>query len=112
MKATLTQDVLDTNPKDGEPYQPRQLDSRQEFLEFFDANVAAAKKLIAATSDEEFGKSWSLAAGGEARFTMPKPAVIRTWVLNHTIHHRGHLCVYLRLKETPFLDCTARLLTI
>ncbi len=101
VEMTLTQDVLDVNPKGGEPYQPPKCDSRQEILDLFDANVAAAKKTIAATPDEEFGKSWSLLSGGEALLTMPKLGVIRTYVLNHTIHHRGHLCVYLRLNDIP-----------
>jgi uncharacterized damage-inducible protein DinB len=33
--------------------------------------------------------------------TMPRIAVIRNWVLNHTIHHRAHLCVYLRVNDVP-----------
>jgi uncharacterized damage-inducible protein DinB len=77
------------------------LDKRQEILDLFDANVAAARKQIVATSDEEFARSWSLLSGGEKLITMPKLGVIRTWVLNHTIHHRGHLCVYLRLNDIP-----------
>lgn len=65
------------------------------------ANVAAAKKYLAATPDEEFAKSWSLLSGGEALITMPKLGVIRIWVLNHIIHHRAHLCVFLRLNDIP-----------
>jgi len=99
VEGTLTQDTWDLNPVDGEPYASPQLTSRQAILEFFDANVAAARKQIEATSDEEFGKSWSLLSGGEAFITMPRGSVIRTWILNHTIHHRAHLCVYLRLND-------------
>lgn len=98
---TLTQDVWDINPEGGEPYKPLALGSRQEILDTFDANVAAAKKQIAATPDEEFAKSWSLISDGKAFITMPKLGVLRTWVLNHSIHHRGHLCVYLRLNDIP-----------
>ncbi len=101
VEETLTQDVWDINPQDGEPYQGVQLTSRQEILDLFDANVVAARQRIAATPDEEFAKSWSLLSAGEALITMPKLGVIRTWVLNHTIHHRGHLCVYLRLNDIP-----------
>ena len=32
---------------------------------------------------------------------MPRTAVLRSFVLNHAIHHRGHLCVYLRLNSVP-----------
>ncbi|QDT44405.1 DinB superfamily protein [Gimesia alba] len=98
---TLTQDEWDINPEGGEPYQVPQLNSRQEILDEFDANVAAAKQQLQQTPDEEFGKSWSLLSAGEPIITMPKLGVIRTWVLNHTIHHRAYLCSYLRLNDIP-----------
>jgi len=101
VEGTLTQDAWDINPEGGTPYQSPKLDSLKEILDLFDANVAAAKKRIAATADEEFAKSWSLLSGGQALITMPKLGVIRTWVLNHAIHHRAHLCVYLRLNDIP-----------
>lgn len=47
----------------------------------------------------EFLRPWSLKAGGKVVVTMPKVAVVRTWVLSHTIHHRGQLSVYLRLHD-------------
>jgi len=99
VEGTLTQDAWDLHPADGEPYESPKLTSRQEILDLFDANVAAARQQIEATSDEAFRKSWSLLSGGKAMITMPKIGVIRTWVLNHTIHHRAHLCVYLRLND-------------
>jgi len=101
VEGTLTQDSWDINPADGEPYQSPQLGSRQEILDLFDTSVAAATERIEATPDEEYGKSWSLLAGGEALMTLTKLAVIRRWVINHSIHHRGHLCVYLRLNDIP-----------
>ena len=101
VEGTLTADTWDINPEGGEPYQSPQLNSRQEILDLFDANVAAAKARLQATPDAEFAKSWSLLSGGETLFTIPKLGVIRTWVLNHTIHHRAHLCVYLRLNDIP-----------
>lgn len=96
---TLTDDVWDMTPEGGEPYQSPALTSRDEILALFDENVAAARQRIAVTPDEEYAKSWSLVSGGEALLTSPKIGVIRTWVLNHTIHHRAHLCVYLRLND-------------
>ena len=101
VEGTLTQEAWDINPTDGEPYQPPKFESIDEILAEFDSNVAAARKRIEATPDEVFAQSWSLLSGGNALITMPKIGVIRTWVLNHTIHHRGHLCVYLRLNDIP-----------
>ena len=101
VEGTLTEDTWDINPKGGEPYESPKLESRQEILDLFDANVATARQRLATTPDDEFVKSWSLLSGGEALITMPKLGVIRTWVLNHIIHHRAHLCVYLRLNDIP-----------
>ncbi len=101
VEGTLTQDNWDINPEGGESYQSPKLSSRQEILDLFDANIATAKEQIEKASDEEFAKSWSLLTAGKAIITMPKLGVIRTWVLNHTIHHRAHLCVYLRLNDIP-----------
>jgi uncharacterized damage-inducible protein DinB len=44
---------------------------------------------------------WSLLQAGKPLFTLPRAAMIRSFVLNHLIHHRAHLCVYLRLNDIP-----------
>lgn len=98
---TLNQDELDINPPGGEPYRTPPANSRQQVLERFDKNVAAARNAIQATSDVDFTKQWSLLNGGQVFFTMPRLAVLRTFVLNHTIHHRAFLCSYLRLNDIP-----------
>lgn len=98
---TLEKDSWDINPVGGEPYQSPKAESRQQILEVFDKNVAAARKAISATSDEAFRKQWSLLSGGKALMTMPRIAVIRSFVINHTIHHRAYLCAYLRLNDIP-----------
>jgi uncharacterized damage-inducible protein DinB len=98
---TLAEDSLDINPPGGEPYRTPPATNRSVVLENFDANVAAAKKAIAAAADAEFMKPWTLLSGGQAIFTMPKIAVIRSFVINHIIHHRAVLTVYLRLNDIP-----------
>lgn len=77
------------------------IENRAQLLEFFDTNVAETRDALASTSDEAFLKSWSLLKGGEELFEVPKIAAIRTFVLNHLIHHRGQLTVYLRLIGVP-----------
>ena len=74
---------------------------RQEILDYFDKNVPAAREAIASTSDEQLAEPWTLMQGGEPVFTMPRAAILRSFVLNHNIHHRAHLCVYLRVNEVP-----------
>ena len=45
--------------------------------------------------------AWSLKNNGQTLFTMPRVAVWRSFVLNHMVHHRGQLSVYLRLTDVP-----------
>ncbi len=99
VEGTLTQLTWDVAPVDGEPYQSPALTTRKEILDLFDRNVAAARQAISTVKDEELGKSWSLLQGGQPIFTMPRAAVIRSFVINHLIHHRAHLSVYLRLND-------------
>ena len=101
VNSALTRTELDIAPVGQEPYRIPKLNSTKEILELFDKNVAEARKAIQAASDADVKENWSLLAGGNVIFTIPRSAVIRTWVLNHTIHHRAHLCVYLRLNDIP-----------
>lgn len=75
--------------------------SRKQLLEEFDKRAAAGRAAIVGASDEVFMKPWSLIADGKAVFTLPKIAVLRGFVMNHMIHHRGQLSVYLRLNDVP-----------
>lgn len=95
---TLESDSLDVHPEGGEPYVTPVLKSNEEILASFDKNAAAARAAIEKVSDEEAMKPWSLLKQGQVMFTMPKAVVIRSFVLNHTIHHRAILLTYLRLN--------------
>ena len=97
----LTRPSLDVAPVGGEPYPFPKLTSRREILDLFDRNVAAARTAITALRDEEMVQMWTLLRAGQPIFTMPRAAVVRGVVLNHLIHHRAHLCVYLRLNGIP-----------
>lgn len=97
-KETLKSDVLDFSTMDMTPFEPRTTD---ELLAFFDDQIANAKAILAETSDETFMTDWTMRNGEQIYFTMPKVAVMRTFVMNHIIHHRGQLSVYLRLNDIP-----------
>ena len=101
VEVTLNQSSLDIAPVGGESYRSPKHASRQALLELFDKNVAAARKALAAAKDEQMGDPWTLLKAGQTVFTVPKAAVIRSFVLNHMIHHRAVLCVYLRLNDIP-----------
>ncbi len=73
--------------------------SRKEVLEMFDQNVASARRAIAGVSDANLMKTWSLLQNGKSILAMPKIAVLRSFILNHNVHHRAQLGVYLRLNN-------------
>jgi uncharacterized damage-inducible protein DinB len=81
--------------------QALKMTSRKQLLEEFDKRVAAARAAIAGASDEDFMKPWSLIAYGKPVMTLPKIVVLRGFVMNHMIHHRAQLGVYLRLNGVP-----------
>lgn len=97
---TVNQDSLDVMPN-GVPMRFDPPKSGAERLKIFDANVAAARTAIAQASNQELMKPWSLLANGEVILTLPKAAVLRGFVMNHSIHHRAQLGVYLRLNDIP-----------
>jgi uncharacterized damage-inducible protein DinB len=95
---TLTRGEIDLDPNQRPP---SALPSRTELLATFDRNVGDARAALAGRTDAELDAMWSLKRGGRTLFTMPKTAVLRSFVLNHLVHHRGQLTVYLRLVDAP-----------
>ena len=75
--------------------------STAEILANFDKKVIAARAQLAAASDEDLLSPWTLKHGDQEIFTMPRVGAIRSFVMNHLIHHRGQYSVYLRLKNVP-----------
>lgn len=75
--------------------------TKAELLEAFENFVVPARAAIAGASDEHLLKTWELEYGGHILMSMPRIAVLRSVVMNHMIHHRGQLSVYLRLKDVP-----------
>lgn len=95
----LEGDELDFAPPGGKPWEPTFFTTREGTLALFDRNVAAARAALAAAPDAAWMRDWSLKRAGAALFTMPRIAVQRTMVMNHIIHHRAQLGVYLRLLD-------------
>lgn len=85
----------------GEPIKTPECNSQKEVLDSFDANVSKARDALAGVSDERIFQNWALLAGGNQVLSMPRIAVLRNFVLNHIIHHRAQLGVYLRLNDIP-----------
>lgn len=101
MTMVLSQDEFDLNPPGRTPPQPPQIRNTSELLDTFDRNVSAARANIASAENAHLMENWSLLSGGRVIFTLPRTAVLRSFVLNHMVHHRGQLTVYLRLNNLP-----------
>ncbi len=98
---TIKQDSLDLAPG-GKPSEPPPIPkSTKELLESFDKSVAEGRAALSGASDEHLFKFWSLLNNGNTILSMPRIDCLRTWVMNHIIHHRAQLGVYLRLNNIP-----------
>ena len=98
---TISDTEWDFSPVGGPAYLTPSLASREEVLSLFDKNVAEARRAIENAQDADMEVPWTLKYQGNTIFTMPRAAVIRSFVLNHLIHHRAISCVYLRLNDIP-----------
>jgi uncharacterized damage-inducible protein DinB len=77
-----------------EPYIPA---SREAMLAQFDKQVAEAKIALAGLAPEKWDENWKFVAGDQAWIDDSKYRVWRDWVINHAVHHRAQLGVYVRL---------------
>jgi len=80
-------------------------DSVEALLVRFDKETAEAKAALAAFSPQKWDENWKFVAGGQARIDDTKYHVFRNWVLDHLVHHRAQLGVYLRLLNVPIPGC-------
>jgi len=92
---TLRQTELNLMTAPGYSFEPT-----EKLLEMFDRNVQDARDGFKATTDADLGALWALKRGDQVLFSAPRVSVLRNHV-NHLIHHRGQLTVYLRLIDVP-----------
>jgi uncharacterized damage-inducible protein DinB len=97
----IEKDSFDIAPPGAPPYKQESVASKKELLERLDKAVTAARAAIAGSSDEHFMANWAFLQGGKTLFTMPRIVCMRSFVMNHIIHHRAQLGVYLRLNDIP-----------
>jgi uncharacterized damage-inducible protein DinB len=100
MNAVFDAAVFDlaTVGEDARPKQPTEL---APILASFDAEVTKARAKLDAQTDAALLSPWTMKQGDHEILTMPKVSVFRSFIMNHLIHHRGQLTVYLRLRNVP-----------
>ena len=99
MSLMLTTEAFDLAAHSGE--RPAPPATSAERLASFDAGAKAARALLAGASDRTLYESWKLSAGERVIFTGSRYHAIRSMFLNHMIHHRAQLGLYLRLNDCP-----------
>ncbi len=98
MRVTIAQDELDAATA---PRSPAELKDRAELLARFDRHAAALREAVDQFDIANLNKPWSMRNGQKVMVTRPRAMVYRVWCLNHMIHHRAQLCLYLRLLNVP-----------
>ena len=98
---TLKSDSFDYAPAGAPPYEPPKATTNAELLALFDKGAGEFRTALAATDNDTMMRPWSLLGTGVTMFTMPKIAVVRGMIMNHIVHHRGQLTVYLRMCDIP-----------
>jgi uncharacterized damage-inducible protein DinB len=98
--SVMKEDALDfaKRPAGEPPRKPNVAESQKHVLELFDKNVAAARAAIAGASDERWAGKWTLSAGERKFYDGTRFGAMRRMMMNHVIHHRAQLGVYLRLN--------------
>jgi uncharacterized damage-inducible protein DinB len=92
---------LDIAPKDGPKAPPYSMEKTATLLAEFDKNAAAGRAAIARASDDDLKVDWSFKTAGVTKMTTSRYMALRSTVLNHLVHHRAQLAMYLRLVDVP-----------
>lgn len=93
-----TRDGIDFAPKDGPKFPGYSIEKTATLLAEFDKNVADGRAALAAVTDEQFEQPWTTSAGGRVIATTTRYESMRA-LINHLVHHRAQLGVYLRLRD-------------
>lgn len=96
----IQRDDLDIAPKDGSQMKREVLNTREDYLRAADKASANGRAALQGASDEHLEKPWNLLVGGNVVLTMPRHDMVSD-TLNHLVHHRGQMTVYLRLLGAP-----------
>lgn len=100
-KSILLEDEIDFMSPEMQSWMPREMVSREEILAELDGAVETCRGHLAAMTDEDFEATWTMKAGGETLMAEKRYLVFRRQILNHGVHHRAQLGVYLRLLGVP-----------
>jgi uncharacterized damage-inducible protein DinB len=84
-----------------EAHEPASAKSNAELIDAFRTSNATAKNIVSKMDDATAIGVWKATVKGKEILALPRVAAFRSLLMNHTIHHRGQLSVYLRLLNIP-----------
>lgn len=93
--------IIKSNSLNFIDFEPEDISSTEELLSYFDGLLDEAEVALKGAVDTDFDAQWSMCYGEKVLFTLPKKQVARIFCLNHFVHHRAQLGVYLRLLGIP-----------
>lgn|ERR1044072_7355974 len=94
------QHMIETSEIDFATFQHLEPKTTADLVSHFDENLEAARKALQRVSDEALAELFYLKNQGQVLFSSPKKESVGTSV-NHLVHHRGQLTVYMRLNDLP-----------
>lgn len=98
---TMTRTEVDLAPTSGPTFPGYSMETTATLLAEFDRNAVAGRDAIARASDADFDVPWSLKRAGAVLLTQSRYYVLRSMAINHLVHHRAQLGVYLRMLDVP-----------
>lgn len=95
--------ILDADEFDflANPYKPFEVSTTAELLDFFDQSLLTGRTSLGLATDEQLVQPWTFRRGDYVISKDTRYQMLRQWMMNHQIHHRGQLTVYLRLLDIP-----------
>jgi uncharacterized damage-inducible protein DinB len=97
----LKSTMRDTETEFAKAAMPPPVATREALLAVFDRSAAEGREILAALPDGEFAVIWTGKSDGKVVLALPRIAVYRGFIMNHLIHHRAQLGVYLRMLDVP-----------
>jgi uncharacterized damage-inducible protein DinB len=80
---------------------PATMESAAQLVRLFDEGAAKTREALAGIGDDAWNEHWKLMMQGKNLFAGSRFLAYRQMFLNHLVHHRAQLGVYLRLNEQP-----------
>lgn len=82
-------------------FEPENIESTDALLTYFDGLLKEAKTILRQAKAKDFDGNWTMRHGADVLMTLPKKQVVRLFCMNHLVHHRAQLGVYLRMLDIP-----------